>query len=56
MAKAKAGARIKITLRCNECTQRHATTMKNTTNSPDRLKMSKYGPYCKKHTDPTETK
>ena len=68
MAKAKAGARIKITLRCNaemrvkvtlrcnECKQRNYNTMKNKKNSPDRLKMSKYCPFCRKHTEHTETK
>ena len=35
MAKAKAGARIKITLRCNECKQRNYNTMKNKKNSED---------------------
>ena len=56
MAKAKAGARINISLRCNECKQRNYNTMKNKKNSPDRLKMSKYCPFCRKHTEHTETK
>lgn len=56
MAKAKGGARVKITLRCSECKQRNYNTMKNKKNSPDRLKMSKYCPFCKKHTEHTETK
>ena len=47
MAKAKAGARIKITLRCNECKQRNYNTMKNKKNSC---------PFCRKHTEHTETK
>ena len=34
---AKAGARVKITLRCNECKQRNYNTMKNKKNTPDRL-------------------
>ena len=33
----KAGARIKITLRCSECKQRNYNTMKNKKNTPDRL-------------------
>ena len=34
---AKAGARVKITLRCNECKQRNYNTTKNKKNTPDRL-------------------
>ena len=30
----KAGARIKITLRCSECKQRNYNTMKNKKNTP----------------------
>ena len=30
---AKAGARVKITLRCNECKQRNYNTMKNKKNT-----------------------
>ena len=42
--------RVKITLRCNECKQRNYNTMKNKKNSPDRLEMNKYCPFCRKHT------
>ena len=45
--------RIKITLRCNECKQRNYNTKKNT---PDKLELNKYCPFCKKHTVHTETK
>ena len=48
--------RVKITLRCNECKQRNYNTMKNKKNSPDRLEMNKYCPFCRKHTVHTETK
>ena len=47
--------RIKITLRCNECKQRNYN-MKNTNNTPDKLELNKYCPFCKKHTVHTETK
>ena len=40
-----ADARVKITLRCNECKQRNYNTMKNKKNTSDR-----------KHTVHTETK
>lgn len=53
---AKAGARVKITLRCNECKQRNYNTKKNKKNSPDRLEMKKYCRFCRKHTVHRETK
>ena len=52
----KAGARIKITLRCSECKQRNYVTKKNKKNTPDRLELNKYCPYCRKHTVHNETK
>ena len=36
--------------------QRNYNTMKNKKNSPDRLEMNKYCPFCRKHTVHTETK
>ena len=53
---AKAGNRVKITLRCNECKQRNYNTIKNKKNDPDRLELNKYCPFCRKHTVHTETK
>jgi len=53
---AKAGARVKITLRCSECKQRNYNTNKNKKNDPDRLEMNKYCPFCRKHTVHNETK
>ena len=52
----KAGARIKITLRCSECKQRNYVTKKNKKNTPDRLELNKYCPFCRKHTVHNETK
>ena len=46
---AKAGNRVKITLRCNECNQ-------NKNNTTHRLEHNKYCPFCRKHTVHTETK
>ena len=48
--------RIKVTLACSECKQRNYNTMKNKKNDPDRLEMSKYCRFCKKHTSHKETK
>ena len=42
-----AGARVKITLRCEECKQRNYNTVKN---------KNKYCPFCRKHTKHVETK
>ncbi len=53
---AKAGSRVKITLRCAECKQRNYNTFKNKKNDPDRLEMNKYCPFCRKHTVHNETK
>lgn len=51
-----ADMRVKVTLRCNECKQRNYNTFKNKKNTPDRLEMNKYCPFCRKHTAHTETK
>ena len=51
-----AGARVKITLRCDECKQRNYNTVKNKKNTSDRLERSKYCPFCRKHTKHVETK
>lgn len=48
--------RTKITLACGECKQRNYNTMKNKKNTPDRLELNKYCPFCKKHTPHKETK
>lgn len=51
-----AGARVKITLRCEECKQRNYNTVKNKKNTSDRLERNKYCPFCRKHTKHVETK
>ena len=53
---AKAGNRVKITLRCSECKQRNYNTNKNKKNTPDRLELNQYCPFCRKHTVHNETK
>lgn len=64
MAKTK-GTRIIITLECTECRtnteQRSAgvsryTTKKNRRNTPSRLEIKKYCPYCNRHTFHKELK
>ena len=53
---AKAGSRVKITLRCSECKQRNYSTRKNKKNTTGRLEMKKYCPWDKKHTLHRETR
>ena len=53
---AKAGNRVKITLRCSECKQRNYNTTKNKRNTTERLELNKYCPFCRKHTLHVETK
>lgn len=55
MAKKK-GARVKIAEECTECKQINYTSEKNKQNTNDRLELSKYCPFCKKHTKHKETK
>ena len=50
---AKAGSRVKITLRCSECKQRNYNTNKNKRNTTERLELNKYCPFCRKHTKPS---
>ena len=50
------GTRNKITWACTECKQRNYDTYKNKKNDPDRIEMSNYCPFCKKHTAHKETK
>lgn len=45
-----------ITLQCPDCKRRNYTTVKNKKNDPDRLELSKYCRWCRKHTAHRETK
>ncbi len=45
-----------ITLACSNCKRRNYTTTKNKKNDPDRVELSKYCPWCKKHTVHRETR
>ncbi len=53
---AAAGSRVKIVLACTECKQRNYQTKKNKKNDPDRIEISKYCRFCRKHTPHRETK
>jgi len=45
-----------ITIACGDCKQRNYSTMKNKRNNPDRLELSKYCRFCRKHTPHREVK
>lgn len=48
--------RDRITLACTECKQRNYDTMKNKKNTPDRVELKKYCPFCRKRTIHKESK
>ncbi len=48
--------RTRITLECTECKQRNYDSMKNKKNTPDRIELKKYCPFCKKTVAHKETK
>ena len=48
--------RVMITLACSECRRRNYTTTKNKRTTPDKLELSKYCRFCRKHTAHKETK
>ena len=49
-------ARNKVMRACTEGNQRNYNSMKNKKNTPDRIELSKYCRFCKKHTVHRETK
>ncbi len=48
--------RIIIQLECTECKRRNYTTEKNKRNTPTKLELRKYCPWCRKHTVHREVK
>ena len=45
-----------ITLQCGDCKNRNYTTTKNKKKTTERLEMSKYCRFCRKHTSHKESK
>jgi large subunit ribosomal protein L33 len=45
-----------ITLACQECKRRNYTTTKNKKKTTERLELSKFCRFCRKHTAHRETK
>jgi large subunit ribosomal protein L33 len=50
------GVRVAITLACNDCKRRNYQTMKSRRNTPDRIELKKYCPWCRSHTAHRETR
>jgi large subunit ribosomal protein L33 len=53
---AKKGPRIKIGLICSVCKSFNYVSQRSKLNTPNPLKLKKYCPVCKKHTDHQEKK
>ena len=45
-----------IILACTECKNRNYNSQKNKKNNPEKIEVSKYCKFCKKHTVHKETK
>ena len=45
-----------ITLQCGDCKNRNYTTTKNKKTNTEKLELSKYCPFCRKHTGHKEGK
>ena len=45
-----------VTLACGDCKRRNYSTVKNKRSTPDRLELSKFCRFCRKHTAHKETK
>ena len=45
-----------ITLQCTECKNKNYQTNKNKRNDPDRIELTKYCKFCRKHTAHKETR
>lgn len=48
--------RDKITLECTVCKQRNYDCTKNKKNTPERIELNKYCPFCRKTTPHKEAK
>lgn len=53
---ARGDVRIAVTLACENCKRRNYQTNKSKRNTPDRLTVRKYCPWCKDHQEHRETR
>ncbi|MBA2377925.1 MAG: 50S ribosomal protein L33 [Actinomycetota bacterium] len=45
-----------VTLACEDCKRRNYSSKKNRRNTPDRIQLSKFCPWCRHHTAHRETR
>jgi large subunit ribosomal protein L33 len=53
---ARGDVRIGVTLACEECRRRNYETNKSRRNTPDRVELRKFCPWCGRHTPHKETR
>ena len=53
---ARGDVRIAVTLACDVCKRRNYQTNKSNRNDPERIQLSKYCRWCRRHTDHRETR
>ena len=53
---AKAGNRIIFSLECQVFKCKNSSTTKNKRTNPEKVKLDKYCPFCRRHTEHKETK
>ena len=51
-----ASKRDLLAMACESCKRRNYSGRKNKRNTPDKLLLKKYCPFCRKHTEHKETK
>ncbi|MCP4215440.1 MAG: 50S ribosomal protein L33 [bacterium] len=53
---AKSEKRVKLNLKCSECSEKNYSTYKNKSNTTEKLNLKKFCPRCKTHTLHKEVK
>jgi large subunit ribosomal protein L33 len=53
---AKSEKRIKVGMKCSDCSEKNYSTYKNKQNTADKMNFNKYCPRCRKHTPHKEVK
>jgi len=53
---AKSDKRVKVGMKCSDCSEKNYSTMKNKQNTADKMNFNKYCSRCRKHTLHKEVK
>jgi large subunit ribosomal protein L33 len=53
---AKSDKRVKVGMKCPDCSEKNYSTYKNKQNTADKMNFNKYCPRCRKHTLHKEVK